>query len=97
MKCEVCGRDRAEDQGVRLALTAEDRRLISNSTGQPAPAEYFYCKPCYGVLTDREQGARLISGQIESRLRLAGHPKAQQIAEKVYTFLIEKSSSKQVS
>ena len=80
-----------------VKVSEEDRAIISSAMGEPAPSEYFYCKPCYRVITDREMGARLIAGQVEIRLRMGGHPKAQQIGEAVYKFLIEKSAKKQVS
>jgi hypothetical protein len=97
MKCVNCGRDRPESSGTMLKLTEEDQRLIGSASGETPPAELFYCKPCYGVLTDREMGARLISGQLEVRLRLANHPRARQVAEALYKYLIERSKNKQVS
>ncbi len=97
MKCVNCGRERPPDSGTVLKLTESERDLITMSTGETPPLEYFYCQPCYRVITDREMGARLIAGQIEIRLRMMGHPKAQEVAERMYKFLIEKSSQKQVS
>jgi hypothetical protein len=97
MKCEICGRDRQETEGTVIKLTDEEREFILLSTGSPAPLQYFYCAPCYRIVTDREQGARLISGQMEMQLRSAGHPHAHQIAERIYNFLIEKSKAKRVS
>jgi hypothetical protein len=97
MKCEVCGRQQPDDQGVSITLTEDERKAIAGASGMPAPEVYFYCKPCYGVVTDREQGARLISGQLEMRLRMAGNPFAEKIATRLYKFLIEKSAHKQVS
>lgn len=97
MKCSNCGRERSESAGSVLKLSEDEQAHIAKLTGAPSPIELFYCKPCYRIVTDREMGARLISGQIEVRLRLAGHPRAQQIAESFYRLLIEKSTSKQVS
>jgi hypothetical protein len=96
MKCVNCGRDRPEADCSTLVLTEDERNVIRSLTGD-APVQLVFCKPCYRVITDREMGARLISGQLEARLRIAGNPKAQQIAETLYKFLIDKSKSKQVS
>jgi uncharacterized protein YlaI len=97
MKCEICGRDRASDDGVVITLSAEEREFIAKSLKGSNPSSYFYCDPCYRVVTDREQGARLISGQLELQLRQSGHPKAREVADRFYKFLIEKSKDKQVS
>lgn len=97
MKCINCARERAPTAGKVIELTEEDRRLIRMTTGEESPTEYFYCNACYRIVTDREMGARMISGQLEIRLRAAGNPNAQQIAETFYKFLIEKSTKQQVS
>jgi len=97
MKCINCGRDRPQESGTVFKLTDQERAIIEKVAGEPPPIELFYCAPCYRVVTDREMGARLISGQLEIRLRLAGHPKAKQAAEAFYKLLISKSVAKQVS
>lgn len=97
MRCINCGRERGADEGHTLVLSEEDRAIISRATQEQAPPSYFYCKPCYRVVTDREMGARLIASQVEIRLRLAGHPRPSHVGEAVYRFLIEKSAPKQVS
>jgi hypothetical protein len=96
MKCVNCSRERAPNAGKVIELTEEERNLITMTVGE-APSSYFYCTPCYRILTDREMGARMIAGQLEIRLRASGNPRAQQIAETLYKFLIEKSATKQVS
>lgn len=96
-KCINCGRERLESSGRVLTLTDEERAVITKVAGEPPPTEFFYCTPCYRVVTDREMGARLISGQLEIRLRVAGHPRAKEAAEAFYKLLISKSESKQVS
>lgn len=97
MKCEICGRDRQLSEGTTILLSEEDRAFVAHATGVPAPTSYFYCNPCYKVVTDREQGARLISNQLEMQLRASGNPHAAKIAGRVYKFLIEKSKTKRVS
>jgi hypothetical protein len=96
MKCVNCSRERDPSTGKIITLTEDERRVIAEALGE-APTTYFYCIPCYRILTDREMGARMISGQLEIRLRAGGNPRAQQIAETLYKFLIEKSAAKQVS
>ncbi len=97
MKCVNCSRERPESTGTVIQLTDEERGLIRKMSGDEPPTSYFYCKTCYRIITDREMGARMISGQLEIRLRAAGNPTAQEIAEKLYKLLIDKSTHKQVS
>jgi hypothetical protein len=97
LKCINCGRERAQEEGRVVKLDDEAREMIKTLTKETAPEDFFYCAPCYRVITDREMGARLISGWFEMQLRVAGHPRAAQAAEAVYKFLIEKSARKQVS
>ena len=96
MKCVNCGRERPETDCTTMTLTEDERAAILQMTGE-APTVVIFCKPCYRVVTDREMGARLISGQVEVRLWMAGNPKATQIAESFYKLLIDKSKTKQVS
>lgn len=97
MKCANCGRERPEGSGSVIKLTEDDQAMIQRVTGEPSPTEFFYCTPCYRIVTDPELGARMISGQLEMRLRMKGHPKAQQIAEGLYKLLKEQSKNKKVS
>jgi len=97
VKCVNCGRDREQHEGTVIELTEQDRKYIERAFKEGAPSEVFYCQPCYRVLTDREMGARLIAGQLEVRLRLAGHPRAQKVGEAMYKFLLSKAAPKQVS
>jgi len=97
VKCVNCGRDREQHEGTLIELTEQDRKYIEQAFKEGAPSEVFYCQSCYRVLTDREMGARLIAGQLEVRLRLAGHPRAQKVGEAMYKFLLSKAAPKQVS
>ena len=91
MKCCICNRERSETDCVVLTLTDEEKKF-SSDMGQGAPDTLVYCKPCYKVLTDREQGARLMQGTF--RMNAGDLPGAAQYAQRLYDRLIQKSGKK---
>ena len=90
--CAVCGRDR--DCPTTIHVTAEMRAAYPSIT---LPQAYHYCRPCWRLLSDREKGARLLSGLMQTQLSGQGNLDAQKMSAKFYEFLIEKSKSGLVS
>jgi hypothetical protein len=99
MKCALCGRDKPENQGVVVTLDDADKEALRLANPQDTTEEVFYCKPCHGVLTDPEKGARVLSGLVETQLRLKGAAPlvAEQAGERMYKTLIEKAKAKKDS
>ena len=96
MKCGICRRDRDEADMVHLVLTDEERAYVKRQQGVDV-TEYWQCRPCHSVLSNREQGAQLIKGTLQVNLTERGHRNAEKIATAVYNKLIEKSAKEPVS
>lgn len=96
MKCCLCRRDRSEDTMHHLVLTAEERAFTLAQQGVET-ADIWYCRPCYRVLADREQGAQLIRGTLLVNLRAAGVRDPEKYAQAVYERLLTKASKTPVS
>ena len=88
--CAVCSRSFDEDDCKCILLTAEEKR-VAVAMGYEGPNELHYCKPCWKILTDREQGAQLIRGIAETGLRRMGLSQAEQMASKLHAGLMEKT------
>jgi len=91
MKCGVCSRTWADEFCHVLDLTESERTYIRAATGEPAPKQYVYCKPCWKLLSNRQQGAQFIAGSFQAGFRAAGHPKSVQAGKKWLNFLVSKS------
>lgn len=85
MKCDVCGQDRP---GKRVDLTAEEQALYLKQ-GAEAKEAYFYCHPCWRILSNPERGPLLMRGLFERQLRAAGVPNPGEMADKYYRKLKE--------
>lgn len=90
VKCCICGSERDQDKCVGLTLTEAEAEAIRKLGKEPVK-EIFYCNPCYRIATDREQGARLMQGLVQTRLRALGSPKAEEMGARMYDMLIRKS------
>lgn len=96
MMCCLCRRDRPESALRHICLTAEERAFTLAQQGVET-TDLWYCRPCYQVLSDREQGAALIRGTLLVNLRAAGVPNAEKVAQKVYERLLAKATKTPVS
>lgn len=96
MKCCVCARERAKESMTRITLTDEERAFVLKFRGVNV-TEYWYCKPCMSILSDKRQGAELIKGALQVQLQARGIRNAEKIAQKVYDKLIEKAAKGPVS
>ena len=91
MKCGICARD-AGATVVEVQLTDEEKRMVKGMTQKDAPASFFYCRPCWRVLGNAEQGASLMRGSFQMDIRAAGLPGATKLGQKLYTFLINSAT-----
>lgn len=94
--CCVCSRA-VGMSGARLELTASEKEFVTNTTREPAPDYYLYCKPCLRLLMDRQAGAQLQKGVLQASLRGNGVPNAERIASKYHDFLVSHAAKKPVS
>ena len=96
MKCELCGRNRPENNGVVVTLTDADREIFLQLKTPVVADTVFYCKPCHSVLSDPEDGAKVLSGLMETKLRVAGMAPAQaeMLGNNMRRLLMEKASAK---
>lgn len=90
VKCGICGAERDRDKCVVLVTTPAEAESI-RKMGREPEKEYIYCNPCYRVVTDREQGARLMQGLIQTKLRTSGSPKADELSKRMYEMLVKRS------
>jgi hypothetical protein len=90
MRCVLCGRER--ESGTTVQLTEDERKILGSEA-----TEVFYCTPCHGVVTDKEMGARFLSSRFALQAKLMGHPKAEEMGERMYKFLIERATKNRVS
>jgi hypothetical protein len=99
MKCELCGRDKPESQCVTQTLTDVELEVFRSIDPTTTLASVFYCKPCHGVLTNPEEGAKVLSGLMETRLRLSGMApaRAEMLGNNMRRLLMEKASAKKDS
>lgn len=90
MICCVCGANRDLKKCVVLKTTDAERDAI-RKMGQEPKDEYVYCRPCHRLITDKERGAKLLQGLVQTRLRMAGNPRADEIGKRYYDFLLQKA------
>ena len=96
MKCKLCERDKDRSQGILVPLTEEEREVFRGIDAQDTTEAVFYCKPCHNVLSNPEQGAKVLSGLLETKLRVSGMPpsRAERLGDQMYKLLIEKAKAK---
>lgn len=94
-KCGVCGRKRPEDEMYIVHTTEKEREAIRAMGAQPQD-HYNYCRPCWGILSDKTAGAQLLKGQVQTRVQSAGVPTpiAERYGQRVYDFLVTKAKPK---
>lgn len=92
VKCCVCQRPR--EPFKVLTLTADEKRFIMRATGKLAPDTTTYCKSCWAVVSNKLQGAQLLKGMLQLKLRASGVSNAEQIATGVQNRLVKKASPK---
>jgi hypothetical protein len=95
-RCALCERNKPENQGVLFKLDDADKEALRFANPQDITEEVFYCRPCHDVLTDIEKGAKVLSGLVETQLRLKGVAPlmAEHAGERLYKTLIEKANIK---
>lgn len=94
-KCCICGHVRDRDEMWILHPTPEEKAAIARF-GQVPVDEYLYCRPCWGILSDKEKGAQLLRGMVQMHMRTSG-VSAEKAAKKMYQFLISKARTTKAS
>jgi hypothetical protein len=87
MICDVCHKDK--DCQHTITLNAEQKRALTEATGRPAPEVLHYCAPCWGIVNDRERGASLLRGMLQTRLHGMGRANAKRSGDRLYAFLLD--------
>ncbi len=90
MKCCVCSKDRPKESCVIIQLTEAEKASVQ-AMGQKPEEQYVYCRPCFRVLSNPEQGAQLIRGVFQHSLQAEGVQNAEQLARTYYEFLVRKA------
>lgn len=75
----------------------EAEKAVFVRMGATVPEEVVYCRPCHRILTDKEQGARLLQGMLQQGLRPYNPKKAEEQGDRLYRFLMERAKPKPVS
>jgi len=81
-----------ESERRTLTLTDEEKQFAFQSTGEPVPDVYVYCKPCYRLLQQPLSGAELLKGTLLESLRESGVPNAEEVANEYFKLLLSKAS-----
>jgi len=88
--CCVCHRSQELGHCEIVELSADEKVTVEKMGYKPAPDKLHYCKPCWKILNDRQQGAQLIKGFWERSLQRAGVVNAEAKAEKFRRNLLDK-------
>ena len=92
MKCCVCNRKRTVHK--RIEIRPDERVQLEKMTNDPIPEAYEYCKACWSVISDRQQGAQLLKGLLHVGLQSNGVRNPGTYANKYYDFFVSKSKGK---
>jgi hypothetical protein len=87
--CIICGRDAG--QGSESFTLTEEEVAALKAVGEKPHEAYVYCKACLRVMKDPEAGPQFLKGFWLSKLRAAGVPNADRLAQKLYEFLRSKT------
>ena len=93
VQCAVCQRPKVRNSCEIIRLTREEKESIRKLGGTP-PDEYFYCKPCWRIITDRQKGADLQKGIIQVGLQRIGVSNAEEVADKYRKKLLDITPTK---
>jgi hypothetical protein len=91
--CCVCNRQKEESDGQTYVLTNAEKATLVKS-GQTPLDKYFYCRPCFRMISDPEKAAQLIKGVVQVTLTAQGNPKAEEIATRYYQFYLRNGKRK---
>ncbi len=94
--CGVCKRERERQKMHTITPTESDREAIRKLGVEPQD-EYIYCRPCWQIMCDRERGAQLLKGMVQTRLRSLGATNSEKSGQKVYDLVTSRASKKLVS
>lgn len=90
LKCIICARQKARADCEVLKLSTEEQLAI-RASGERPPAEIAYCRPCYRLISNPEKALDLLKGMYLMRLKAAGVPNAEAMAEEFKTRLSAKA------
>lgn len=79
VECAVCNRSKKRSECEVIRLTEAEKKSV-RSTGATPLDEYFYCRPCWRIVTDRFKGADLQKGIVQVSLQQIGVTNAEAIA-----------------
>lgn len=89
--CCVC---RREHEGCEvITLTDEEKSVMQKAGYTTVPDTLAYCKPCWRILGNKEQGAQLMRGIGEITLRRLGVVNAEDRASRFHTGLLAKAKT----
>lgn len=88
--CVLCHRDEPAEACQVFELSAREEASLLEHAGT-LPEEFAYCRRCLGILADPKVGPRFMRDAAEREmLKLGVTPaRAQQMADKYYTHLVE--------
>jgi len=84
--CCVCGREQKDI--ITLKLTEVEKAYAKKVENLDVDS-FSYCRACYRILCDREQGARLIQGVVQTNMASLGASNADVLAKRLYEHLIK--------
>lgn len=90
VECAVCHRPRAVSRCEVIELT-DDEKASLRKMGHTVEDTLYYCRPCWRVVTDRQQGAALMKGLAQTQLQRAGVANAEDVATKFHERVLELS------
>ena len=93
LACCICNRQKEESEGKTFVLTDAEKASLVKIRQSPLD-KYFYCRPCFRMISDPEKAAQLIKGVVQVSLTAQGNPKAEAIATRYYQFYLRNGKRK---
>ena len=71
-RCAVCGREREADDMTLFKVKEAEAKAVSKMAGGEPPSDVALCKPCTGLMSNKETAIQLIRGTVIAGFRASG-------------------------
>lgn len=71
-RCAICNREREADDMTLFKVKDSEIKALSSMSGGDPPTEVALCKPCTGIMSNKETAIQLIRGTMIAGFRASG-------------------------
>lgn len=71
-RCAICDRERESSEMTLFKLKESEVKALSKMSGAIPPTEVAMCKPCSGIMGNKETAIQLIRGTMIAGFRASG-------------------------